>query len=183
MLLFALACAHSAYGPSSDQRLEAAVESPGGDDRGLVQGCDDQQDPLAKARNVERTESERLRSYMEIVRAITDRADQNTKAMAKNPNLAYGGGKDALASAETRRVADSCRELLADSRREFEELVRDLFSPLLVLDVQSGHHTRSARVSLNLLRSAVQELAPPDSESLNDKLTEVDKILKLQKPQ
>ena len=175
-----LACAHPAYGPPDEDRLAAAVTGdPSGAPKGVVQGCEAQQEGLGKARNGERSESERLRSYMEVVRLLTDRVDQNQKLVDRDPDIAYAGGTGSQSAADSRQVIDSCREMYGDARREFDELVHDLFSPLLVLDVQK--HTRSARVSLPLLKSAVDELAPTDADVLRDKLNEADKVLQNQK--
>jgi hypothetical protein len=157
-----LACAHPAWGASDEERLGAAVNGDSNSEpKATIQSCEDQQEALGKARNAERSESERLRSYMEVVRTLGDRVDQNQKTVAHDPDIAYAGGASSQAAADSRALLDGCREMYGDARREFDELVHDLFSPLLVLDVQNGKHSRSARVSLPLLRSALEELAPP----------------------
>ena len=63
----------------------------------------------------------------------------------------------------------------ADTASEFEILVRDLFQPLIITDLST--HKRVARVSLILLRSAVQELAPSDADTLFEHIAAADKAI------
>lgn len=175
------ACAHPAYGPSSDDRLAAEVHdsaesaAPVGGDK--VRSCDDLNEPLERARNGERPEAERLRSYMQLYRQLLDRTAANQKLFRRHPELAYGGGKGAAESSAVRAASDHCQQLEADARSEFELLVRELFEPLVITDLASGHKSRVPRVSFILLKSAVQELAPPDQEGLIEKIGLAEKLV------
>ncbi len=181
LMLVSLACAHPAYGPPDEDRLAAAVTGDTAEAKGQLQACDDEQEALGKARNAERSESERLRSYMEVVKVLAERVEQNQAVAAKDPDITYAGGANAQASSDSRQILETCRQMHGDARREFDDLVHDLFQPLLVLDISGGHHTRSARVSLPLLRSAVDVLAPSDADALKEKLSEAEKVLQAQK--
>jgi hypothetical protein len=179
LLLTAIACAHPAYGASDEDRLAEAVAGTNGQPKAQIQGCEDQQEILGKGRNIERNESERLRSYMDVVHSLAERVEQNRKLVAEDPDIAYAGGSGTKSATEARQQLDACRELYGDAKREFDELVHELFTPILVLDV--GKRTRSARVSLPLLRSAVEELQPGDADALRDKLNEAERVLQGQR--
>ena len=168
------ACAHPAYGPSSEDRLTAEVrdsaESAPPKSSDKVQSCEDLTESLARARNGERPEADRLRSYMQLFRQLVDRTQANQKLFDRNPELAFGGGKGTTQSSAVRATADQCQQLQADTRSEFELLVRELFEPLVITDLSNGRKAHVPRVSFSLLRSAVQELAPTDQEGLLEKI-------------
>jgi hypothetical protein len=179
LAFFLCACAHSAYGPSANERLSDAVNDPvSSEDHGAIQSCNDQQESVSRARNVDRTENDRLRAYMEVVRALTDRVDQNQKLIDRVPEIAYAGGTAAAAANEARATAEACRAMLADARRNFEDFLRDLFSPLLI--PEAGGKRRVARINLPLLRSAVEELHPTDIDALNEKISDAERTLRAQ---
>ncbi len=175
------ACAHPAYGPSSDDRLSAEVQDSAqlsaakSTDR--VLSCADLDESLARARNGERPESDRLRSYMHLYRELVGRTQANQKAFDRHPELVYGGGKEQAAAAASRSASDQCQQMLADARSEFDLLVRELFQPLIITDVASGRKLKVARISFPLLKSAVQELAPTDQDSLLEKIAIAEKLV------
>ncbi|MHB8418904.1 MAG: hypothetical protein ACYDCL_12575 [Myxococcales bacterium] len=173
--LAALGCEHPAYGPSSDDRLAAEVnEKPGGGD--AVQPCDDLAEALGRARNGERPEADRLRSYMQLYHELEGRLANNQKAFDRHPELVYGGGKAQAAVADAARAAnDRCRQMDADARSEFEVLVRDLFQPLVIQDLAT--HRKVPRVSFILLKGAVQELALPDADTLVESISAAERIV------
>ncbi|HUB09014.1 MAG TPA: hypothetical protein VMB50_18540 [Myxococcales bacterium] len=172
--LAALGCAHPAYGPDSDDRLTAAVNdsTPGGE---TILSCDDLAESLGRARNGERPEADRLRSYMQLYHDLTARLANNERAFDRNPTLVYGGGKEQAEADRARAENDRCQQMSADARSEFEVLVRDLFQPLIIQDLSTRR--RVARVSFILLRSAVQELALPDADSLLDRISAAEHVV------
>lgn len=172
--LAAAACAHPAYGPDSDDRLTAAIsDKPAGGE--TVQSCDDLAETLGRARNGERPEADRLRSYMQLYHEVSARLANNQQAFDRHPELVYGGGQAQATADQARAANDRCQQMSADARQEFELLVRDLFQPLIIQDLST--HRRVARVSFILLRSAVQELALPDSDSLLDRISAAERVV------
>ncbi len=138
-------------------------------------GCTDLTEALGRARNGERPEADRLRSYMQLYHDLSARLANNQRAFDRHPELVYGGGKAQGAADQARAENDRCQQMSADTRAEFELLVRDLFQPLIIQDLST--HKRVARVSFILLKSAVQELALPDSDSLLDRINAAEHIV------
>ncbi|MHB1843213.1 MAG: hypothetical protein ACYCWW_00080 [Deltaproteobacteria bacterium] len=176
-----LGCAHPAYGPSSDDRLAAEVQDSAQfsskKSSDSVLPCADLDEALARSRNAERPESDRLRSYMQLYRELVGRTEANQKAFDRHPELLYGGGKGQAASEQARAASDKCQQMLADTRSEFDLLVRELFQPLVIMDISSGRKAKVPRISFNLLRSAIQELAPTDKDSMYEKIASAEKLV------
>jgi hypothetical protein len=173
-LCSAAGCASNAYGPSADDRLAAAVNDNSTEVASdTVQSCGDLVEALGRARNAERPEGDRLRSYMQLYHDIAGRLESNKKLFDRQPGLVYGGGHEQAAADAARAEQDRCTQMNADTTSEFELLVRDLFQPLIINDLATKK--RVARVSFILLKSAVQELAPADADSLLERIAAADK--------
>ena len=66
-ILSVASCASNAYGPEADDRLAAAVtDNSTVVASDTVQSCGDLVEGLGRARNAERPEGDRLRSYMQL---------------------------------------------------------------------------------------------------------------------
>ncbi len=174
-----LGCEHAAYGPSSDDRLTSEVndsaEMSAPRSQSNIQACDDLSEKLARARNGARPEADRLRSYMELYHTLSGRLTSNQAVFDRRPELVYGGGKGQAMADWARAANERCTQMQADTRSEFEILVRDLFDPLIITDLQN--HRRVPRVSFALLQSAVEELKLGDSPSLLDRIATAKRVL------
>jgi hypothetical protein len=168
-------CASGAYGPEADERLSAAINDSSGPASDTVQSCADLTEALGRARNAERPEGDRLRSYMQLYHDLEGRIASNKKLFDRQPELVYGGGHEQATADAARAEQDRCVQMNADTGSEFELLVRDLFQPLIITDLTNKR--RVARVSFILLRSAVQELALTDSDSLLERIGAAEKAV------
>jgi hypothetical protein len=110
---------------------------------------------------------------MQLYHDIAGRLESNKKLFDRQPGLVYGGGHEQAAADAARAEQDRCTQMNADTTSEFELLVRDLFQPLIINDLATKK--RVARVSFILLKSAVQELAPADADSLLERIAAADK--------
>ncbi len=174
------ACAHDAYGPSSDDRLASEVnenaELTAPRPAGEIQGCQDLTEQLARARNPGRSEVARLGSYMRLYHTLTVRLAANQRLFDREPDLVYGGGKGQAAADQARAEQEQCQRMSADARSELELFVRDLFQPLIITDLASGR--RVARVSFILLRSAIKELELADAPALLQRIAAAERIVR-----
>jgi hypothetical protein len=113
---------------SSDERLDRETEflvargTPDAAALGKVH-CDDTGDALNQARNVNRPETDRVLSYIELYNSLVKRNATFEEAMARNPDLHYTEGSQKLVSAR-----NNCIQQTADVRVEFETYVRELVS-------------------------------------------------------
>ncbi|MBI5544379.1 MAG: hypothetical protein HY901_10845 [Deltaproteobacteria bacterium] len=159
--LLAVACAHPAYGPDSDQRLETAISerasSEGADVAGLK--CSDLKPKLEDARNADQPESERLQTMTTVFTTAKERALKLDDAVTRNPDLLYGASGEAIKS-----NLEECRAFFADVRSDFDHFIRDVCDLPILKDVQTNRDV--ARLDLSILRDAITVLDPDDKDIL-----------------
>ena len=160
---------------SSEERLER--ESGGGTVRSAVGAdelgkvnCQDTQAILAKARNENRPESDRVLVYMDLFESLKRRITVFDEAMSRNPDLAYQDGSQELVAAK-----EVCIQQSADVRMEFERYVRELVDVPTVQEIKGGSTVVVARIDFATLRQAIESLAPDDKEQLLVKVASAEK--------
>ncbi|WNG27015.1 hypothetical protein F0U62_25610 [Cystobacter fuscus] len=151
---------------SSDERLDRETEflqargTPDAAALGKVH-CDDTGDALNQARNVNRPETDRVISYIELYSSLLKRKATFDEAMTRNPDLNYTEGSQKLVAAR-----DNCIQQAADVKVEFETYVRELVSVPTVQEIKGGNTVTVARLDFNTLRQAIDTLNPEDKEQL-----------------
>lgn len=166
--VLAACAAGGAYGPSGDARLEAAVVDRGESsdtDTATMQmaekGCGDVQQKTALARNDERPEGDRLKAYSDLFADLKQRVTSLDEGLSRNPDLKYKeGGQKVL------QALDSCNQIYADVRNEFDKFVRELCELPIVQEIHGGRKVNVARLDFGSLRDALDVLGPDDKESL-----------------
>jgi hypothetical protein len=123
--------------------------------------CADVAEPLAKARDVNKNETERVADYTELYGKLKGNQDTFELAMARNPDLAYMDGSAQLVAAR-----DTCIQQTADVRVEFESYVRELVNVPTVQEYKGGKSVTVARLDFDTLRDAIEVLNPDDKETL-----------------
>lgn len=151
---------------SSDERLERATQfKPLNETAGAAElaklSCSDIEAELAKARDVNRNETDRVMAYIELYDGLKKKRDTFHEAMAKNPDLAYREGSEQYIAAR-----DVCVQQTADVEMEFGQYVRELVEVPTVQDIKGGNTVTVARLDFNTLRQAIASLAPEDREAL-----------------
>ena len=132
--------------------------------------CDDAVDALVGSRNVNRPETERVMSYIELYTSLLKRNVTFETAMNRNPDLSYNAGSEQLVAAR-----DNCIQQTADVRVEFETYVRELVDVPTVQEIKGGHMVTVARLDFNTLRQAIETLALDDKELLLTRVASAEK--------
>jgi hypothetical protein len=152
---------------SSEERLDRATAGvsaarplPPPDELVRIR-CTDVETELAKARNVDRPETERVQSYGELYTALKQKTQVLQDALQRNPDLSYQADAEKI-----RATRDSCVQQTADVRVEFERYVRELVDVPIVQEVRGGRTVSVARLDFGALRRAVLVLDPEDRESM-----------------
>ncbi|GMU05637.1 MULTISPECIES: hypothetical protein [Corallococcus] len=151
---------------TSDERLErdtrsvAVKDAPGVTELSKLT-CDDTTQPLNKARDVNRPESDRLVDYVNLYSSLKDRTHTFEDAMARNPDLSYREGSQNLVNAK-----DTCIQQTADVRVEFETYLRELVDVPTVQEIKGGNTVTVARLDFATLKKAIETLDPDDREQL-----------------
>jgi hypothetical protein len=151
---------------SSDERLDRETEflqargTPDAAALGKVH-CDDTNDALTQARNVNRPETDRVMSYIELYTSLVKRNATFDEAMTRNPDLNYTEGSQKLVAAR-----ENCIQQTADVKVEFETYVRELVSVPTVQEIKGGNTVTVARLDFNTLRQAIETLNTEDKEQL-----------------
>ncbi|RKH55302.1 hypothetical protein [Corallococcus aberystwythensis] len=151
---------------TSDERLErdtrsvAVKDAPGVEQLSKLT-CDDTTQPLNKARDVNRPESDRLVDYVNLYSSLKDRTHTFEDAMARNPDLSYREGSQNLVNAK-----DTCIQQTADVRVEFETYLRELVDVPTVQEIKGGNTVTVARLDFATLKKAIETLDPDDREQL-----------------
>jgi len=162
---------------SSDERLDRETEflvargTPDAAALGKVH-CDDTGDALNQARNVNRPETDRVLSYIELYNSLVKRNATFEEAMARNPDLHYTEGSQKLVSAR-----NNCIQQTADVRVEFETYVRELVSVPTVQEIKGGNTVTVARLDFNTLRQAIDTLKLDDKEQLFARVLSAEKLV------
>ena len=161
---------------SSEERLERESPSlgspkgtPDADSLSRVH-CDDTGDALNQARNVNIAESDRLMSYIDLYTSLQKRNATFVEAMNRNPDLNYTEGSEKLVAAR-----DACIQQTADVKVEFETYVRELVDVPTVQEIKGGNTITVGRLDFNILRQAIETLAPDDKEQMLGKVLAAEK--------
>lgn len=159
---------------TSDERLERATATNPKDPLGAPElakvRCDDTQEPLSKAQNESRPEGERLQAYMDLYDSLLTRSRKFEEAMNRNPDLAYNEGTQELVAAR-----EKCVQLTADVKMAFETYTRELVELPTVQEIKGGAPVVVARLDFNVLRAAIDKLAPDDREALLNRVANAEK--------
>jgi hypothetical protein len=170
--LLGVACAHSAYGPSSDQRLEdstTAKRSTEGADVASVK-CTDLVPRLREAKSEEKPEGERLSVLIELFNSAKDRHTKLDEAVSRNPDLIYLAGGE-----NTKANRDECRVFFADVRSDLDRFVREISDMPVIQEVQGNRTVGVARLDYALVRTALEALAPDDKDVLTARIDSAEK--------
>lgn len=132
--------------------------------------CDDTVDVLNQARNVNRPETDRVQSYIDLYSSLVKRNATFDEAMARNPDLHYTEGSQQLVAAR-----ENCIQQTADVKVEFDTYVRELVDVPTVQEVKGGATVTVARLDFNTLRQAIETLNPEDKEQLLMKVGNAEK--------
>jgi hypothetical protein len=161
---------------SSEERLErdspslaARDNTPDAAALGRVH-CDDTSDALVQARNVNRPETDRVMSYIDLYTSLMKRNATFEEAMSRNPDLNYTEGSEKLVAAR-----ENCIQQTADVKVEFETYVRELVDVPTVQEVKGGNTITVARLDFNTLRQAIETLNPDDKDTLMGRVATAEK--------
>lgn len=168
---------------SSDERLERETRREDlrhGDALAEVATlkCDDAPAELSKVQDERRPEEERLASVGTLYASLRARTDKYDEALTRNTDLAYRSGNDEIIAAR-----EVCVRSTADARMALESFIRDVMQMLVVDEVKGSRTTRVPRMSFGVLRRAIGQLAPDDSEMLLQRLADVERELGLKPPE
>jgi len=160
-------CAHPAYGPSSDARLDSAVkDSQVGDNKDMQhvtaedlesKKCTGYRADLIKAKNDELPEVDRLAKFESLYKDLKSKNDYLEGALAANPDLQFESGS------KVPKLRDECRDALADVRQDYYAFVSDIAQLLVVKDV---HGNAAPRLNFDKFRTAIEVLNPDDRDQL-----------------
>ena len=160
---------------TSDERLErettktSVKEALGAKDLQKIK-CDDTAANLAKARNENKPETDRVSDYIELYESLKSRSAKFDEAMTRNPDLAYQEGSQELIAAK-----EQCIQQVADIRLEFERYVRELVDVPTVQEIKGGATVVVARLDFGTLKQAIETLNPDDRESLLNRVSNAEK--------
>jgi hypothetical protein len=160
---------------SSDERLDRETRdigvstTPEASDLAKI-SCENITEDLAKARNVNRPETDRLVDYIALYDSLRKRTATFEEAMVRNPDLSYREGSQQIVAAK-----DTCIQQTADVRVEFETYTRELVDVPTVQEIKGGNTVTIARLDFNTLRQAIETLNPDDKDSLLNRVGNAEK--------
>jgi hypothetical protein len=165
-------CAHPAYGPSSDQRLESATSEKGSAEGAEVKDvrCNDLAQKLKDSRNEDKPEAERLQGLIDIFTNAKERFGKLDDAVAKNPDLVYSADGESI-----KANLDECRAFFADARSDLDRYIREVCDLPVIQELQGGKTVNVARIDFGLLRGAITTLDPDDKDVLMGKIDAAEK--------
>jgi hypothetical protein len=132
--------------------------------------CEDTTEGLNQARNVNRPETDRVLSYIDLYTSLMKRTATFEEAMTRNPDLHYTEGSQQIVAAK-----ETCIQQTADVRVEFETYVRELVDVPTVQEIKGGNTVTVARLDFNTLRQAIETLALDDKDSLINRVSNAEK--------
>jgi hypothetical protein len=174
-VLFLSASGCAAREITSDERLDretgnlAVKDTPKAGELEKL-SCENTGDELAKARNVNRPETDRLMDYITLYESLRKRTQTFEEAMSRNPDLQYREGANTIVTAK-----EVCIQQTADVRVEFETYMRELVDVPTVQEIKGGNTVTIARLDFNTLRQAIETLAPDDKDALLNRVANAEK--------
>lgn len=167
---------------SSEERLER--ELSGTSDRAALSGeelakvnCNDISAELDRAHNENRPETDRMVAYIELYESLQKKVNTFEEAMTRNPDLVYQEGSQQLVQAR-----DVCVNQLAEVRRDFERLTREIAEVATLQELRGGSTVTVARMDFNTLRQAINTLNPDDKDTLLNRIAAQEKRVEVEKP-
>jgi hypothetical protein len=115
--------------------------------------CDDASNTLFKARDEAQPEGTRLKIYVDLYLSLQDRTKKLDEAIARNPDLAYQEGSQAVLDRQ-----DTCLRQVTDVRIETERFLRDLAETPTVQEIKGGTIVVVPRVDFAVLRRAIEAI-------------------------
>jgi hypothetical protein len=175
-LFLAAACSHEV---TSDERLERETKASNMKEAITASDlqklrCDDVNQELAKARNENRPETDRVGSYQDLYESLKGRTAKFDEAMTRNPDLAYQEGSQELVSAR-----EQCIQQTADVKFEFERYIRELVEVPTVQEIKGGTTVTVARLDFGTLKSAIESLNPDDRDQLLNRVSNAEKKVEI----
>jgi hypothetical protein len=167
---------------SSEERLDRATSGMGSQrplpppDELMRIRCTDVEGDLAKARNVDRPESDRVQSYADLYTGLKQKTQVLQDALARNPDLSYQADAEKI-----RALRDSCVQQTADVRVEFDRYVRELVEVPIVQEIRGGRAVSVARLDFGALKRAVLVLDPEDREAMLGRVAVAEKRIEAAK--
>lgn len=163
--LFAAGCAHPAYGPSGDARLEKAVDE--GRSKDSVQDvsaealskqrCTGYREKLLRAKSDDVPEVDRLAQFEALYKDLKSKNDYLDSALASNPDLQFAG------DTQVPKIREECVDALAEVKQSYYAFVADISDLLVVKDV---HGKPAPRLDFKKFREAINVLDPDDRDQL-----------------
>ena len=132
--------------------------------------CEDTTEGLNQARNVNRPETDRVLSYIDLYTSLMKRTATFEEAMTRNPDLHYTEGSQQLVAAK-----ETCIQQTADVKVEFETYVRELVDVPTVQEIKGGNTVTVARLDFSTLRQAIETLALDDKDTLINRVSNAEK--------
>lgn len=174
--LLLTACTHEV---TSDERLERETKQANMKEAITASDlqklrCDDVNQELAKARNENRPETDRVGSYQDLFESLKGRTAKFDEAMTRNPDLAYQEGSQELVSAR-----EQCIQQTADVKFEFERYIRELVEVPTVQEIKGGTTVTVARLDFGTLKSAIESLNPDDRDQLLNRVSNAEKKVEI----
>lgn len=175
VFLLAAACRSSggAYGPGSDERLEAETTqkaSAEGSDDATKTNCAELGKKLKENKSEEKPEADRLQGMNELFVDAKGRYTKLDDAVGKNPDLVY-----AEHAAAVKANLDECRHVFADVRSELDRFLREVCDLPVIQEVQGNAKVNVARLDYGLIRTAIGTLDPDDKDMLLAKVDAAEK--------
>jgi hypothetical protein len=171
-LSFSTACVKEI---TSDERLERetarseSLRSNTAAELGKIK-CQELADELQKARDLTKSEEERLTAFTDTYDRLKTRTARFDEAMSRNPDLAYQEGSQELVGAR-----ESCIQLTADVRLELEGFIREIMQVLVVEEIKGGATVKAARLEFAPLRAAIEKLELDDRDNLLTRIANAEK--------
>ena len=163
--LAAAGCAHPAYGPSGDSRLEKAVDEGRSKDTVTdvsaaslsTKSCSGYREKLMRAKSDDLPEVDRLAQFESLYKDIKSKNDYLDQALAANPDLQFSG------DTQVPKIRDECVDALADVKQAYYAFVSDISDLLVVKDVRGNP---APRLDFKKFREAINVLNPDDRDQL-----------------
>ncbi|MCL2626986.1 MAG: hypothetical protein FWD46_09300 [Cystobacterineae bacterium] len=159
MALFVGAC-HK--GPTNEERLERATRQTNIDKSEFATlRCDDAPGALFKARDENRPEGERLKTYVDLYLSLENSKKRLDEAIARNSDLAYQEGAQTILNNQ-----EACSRHLTDVRIELERFVRDLADTPTFQEIRGNNIAVVPRVDFGVLRRAIEAIEMDGKQDL-----------------
>jgi hypothetical protein len=179
-MAFSIQACHK--GISNEERLEMATRQTNvnklvASEEFANLRCDDAPGILFKARDEARPENERLKTYVDLYLSLQDRTRKLDDAMARNPDLAYQEGAQAILDNQ-----EACSRQTTDVRIETERFIRDLVSTPIIQEIRGGNITSVSRVDFGVLRRAIEAVEMDGTQDLLRSVDNAEQKLSPAKP-